>query len=404
MSAIRCVPDHVPPELVWDHSLTAFNAELDDPFMAAARLHEGPDIIWATDAQFGQSGWVVTRRALIEEVYTRPEHFSSAQAAGDLHQLLGLDWPLIPLEIDPPRHHLYRLILNPFFSPRAVNALEAKVQEICDALIAPFEDRGGCEFIGEFTRLFPSHVFLELMGMPRAMLPQFLQWEEALFRGADQQARERGAKSILAYMSSFLAQQRLVPTTELLQGIVTAQVDGRALTEDELMGIVFLLYTGGLDTVNSSMGWHMRHLATHPELQDRLRANREQIPQAVDELARAYGVNLSPRTLTEDLEFHGVAMRKGDVVYLPNYLGSRDAQAYDNPHVVDIDRKARMTTFATGPHICLGIHLARRELKVALEAFLSRFRNIRIREGETYRFHTPAVLGVDYLPLEWDRA
>ena len=96
-------------------------------------------------------------------------------------------------------------------------------------------------------------------------------------------------------------------------------------------------------------------------------------------------------------------MRTDDVVLLPTYLASRDPEAFENPHVIDIGRRAGYVTFATGPHTCLGIHLAKREVKIVLNALLSRFRNIRIPRGETYEYHVGGVLGVDRLPLEWDR-
>ncbi len=396
------IPDHVPPGLVWDHSLEEFTGELNDPYLAASRLHEGPDIVWATNAHFGKSGWLVTRQKLIEEVYVNHGHFSSSGSA-NIRELLGVTWRLNPIEFDPPAHHAYRQILNPFFTPRAVSSLGGAVREACDSLISKFEDRGSCEFIGDFARLFPSYIFLELMGMPRAMLPQFLDWEEGLFRGKDTAARVGGARSIMEYVKGFINGQRRNPTADIMKGILSAEVNERPLNEDELLGMCFLLYVGGLDTVYSSLGWYMWSLASDQTLQERLRANPDDIPRAVDEFARAFGINVSVRTVTEDIDFHGVGMRKGDTAYLPNYLGSRDPRAYENPHKIDIDRRARTTTFATGPHVCIGIHLAKREIRTAIEAFLSRFKNIRIPAGESYKFHSRGVLGIDRLPLEWDR-
>jgi cytochrome P450 len=154
--------------------------------------------------------------------------------------------------------------------------------------------------------------------------------------------------------------------------------------------------------VYSTLGWIMRHLAGDQALQQRLRDNPQDIPKAVEEFARAFGVAAPHRNVKEDFTFHGVFMKKDDVVLMPTYMASRDPRAYENPHVIEIDRKARHLTFATGPHACAGIHLAKRELRVVIEAFLSRFRNIRIPEGENYAYHTGGVLGVDRLPLEWD--
>ena len=396
------VPDHVPPELVWDHSLDDFNRELDDPFLAASRLHEGPRIIWVAKAFFGHPAWVLTRHALIEEAFIDYEHFSHRRSR-TLAQAMGESLVLIPLEIDPPEHHAYRQILNPSFTPRAVNSLETPVQEACASLIAGFEDRGSCEFISEFAARFPNNVFLALMGMPQAMLPKFLEWEQKNIRGANETERAEGAKAIFRYLQGFVAEQRANPQTDLMKVIVSGHVEGRPLNETEMLGICSLLYIGGLDTVYSSLGWIMRHLARDQPLQERLRTHPEEIPRAVEELTRAFGVATPNRTVARDFTFHGVPMREGEMVLLPTYLASRDPQAYENPHVVDLDRRARSVTFATGAHSCLGIHLAKREIRIVIEAFLSRFKNIRIPQGETYEYHTGGVLGVDRLPLEWDR-
>lgn len=115
------------------------------------------------------------------------------------------------------------------------------------------------------------------------------------------------------------------------------------------------------------------------------------------------GVVSLPRTVASDFTFHGVPFRKGGVVSLSTHVASRDFRAFEDPHKIDIDRRARHLSFGTGQHSCIGIHLAKRELRVFLEAFLSRFRNIRIPEGETYEYHTAGVIGIDRLPLCWDR-
>ena len=362
----------------------------------------GREFIWATRAFFGNPAWVLTRHALIQEAFIDYEHFSHRRNR-TLIQVMGESLQLIPLEIDPPEHFAYRQILNPCFTPRAVNSLEMPVREACDSLIAGFEDRGSCEFISEFAARFPNNVFLALMGMPQAMLPQFLEWEQNHIRGDDEAKRAEGAQAIFRYLQGFIAEQRANPQTDLMKVIVSGRVEGRPLNETEMLGICSLLYIGGLDTVYSSLGWIMRHLACDQPLQERLRSHPQDIPLAVEELMRAFGVATPNRTVAKDFIFHGVAMREDEMVLLPTYLASRDPQAYENPHVIDIDRRARSVTFATGPHTCLGIHLAKREIRIVLEAFLSRFKNIRIPQGAPYEYHTGGVLGVDRLSLEWDR-
>ena len=210
-------PAHIPADLVWDHSFDAFTAELDDPFIAISRLHDGPGIIWATDASYGRPGWVVTRHDLISEVFMDHEHFTAARK-GMVADLLGVNVRLNPIEIDPPAHYGYRRILNPFFTPKAINGLDASVRQACQGLIATFQDKGGCEFIDHFAMPFPSYIFLDLMGMPKDMLPQFIDWENGLMRGADPMSRVAAARAIYRYLEEFLDEQRKNPSNDFIQG------------------------------------------------------------------------------------------------------------------------------------------------------------------------------------------
>ena len=242
------------------------------------------------------------------------------------------------------------------------------------------------------------------MGMPHEMLPRFLEWERQLMRAEDPRVRVQALMSVIQYLERFLEEQRAYPLTALMKAIVTAQYEGqRPLTEDEMMGMLVLLYVGGLDTVSSALGWIFRHLAGDQVLQQRLRANPELNLQAIDEFLRAYPVAQPHRKIKQDLEFHGVNMCKGDHVLLATFAAHRDPRAFANPHQVDIDRKSRTLTFAAGPHFCLGIHLAKRELRTVVAAFLERFNHIRIPPGEKSAFHTGGTWGFDRLVLEWDR-
>ncbi len=396
-------PDHVPPELRWDHSLRDFALELDDPFMAVCRLHEGPDIFYARDISQERPGWVITRHALQNQAFLDHEHFSSKGNSG-LDQMLGAGFRLIPIDCDPPEQTAYRMMINPLFTPRAVEALDAPVAATCDRLIAQFDDRDGCEFIEDFAIPFPSYIFLSLFGMPVEEAPQFLEWEAGLLRGRTIEERVAAARGVKDYLQGFIAQQRVRPTTELLKVILQAKSGDRPISDEELLGMLYTFYVGGLDTVSSTLGWIMRHLALDPELQQRLRANPDLIPRAIEEFARAYSVVSTVRRVAQDFTFHGVEMREGDLALMPLFLAGRDPRMWDSPHEIDLDRRGNALTFASGPHICVGRFLARRELRIALERILGRFENIRIRPGESYSYHTSPVYGVDRLALTWSRA
>ncbi len=405
--SVTPVPNHVPPDIVWDRDYDEFAAEKPDPFRHVGELHDGPDVLWVRGLNNGpqgrRSGWLPTRYALIREVLTDTDHFASGGDEG-MMSVIGADWKLIPLELDPPQQQQYRKVLEPFFSPASINALDASVREACDELIDNFDDPNGCEFASEFGEKFPSHIFLDLLGMPREKLPDFLRWERGMLRPEKPEQAVQAMTDIARYLETFITGQKNNPRSDLMKGIVSARFMGeRPLTDTEMLSICYILYIGGLDTVYSTLGWIMWHVAQDKPLQDRLRDNPDDITKAVEELLRAYSAASTQRRVKRDMNFHGVEMRAGDIVQVSLPLAARDPQAYEDPHRVDIDRPTRHIAFGTGPHTCLGLRLAKREIRIVLEAFLSRFRNIRIPAGEMHSFHTGNVFGIDRLPLEWDR-
>ena len=178
------------------------------------------------------------------------------------------------------------------------------------------------------------------MGMPRSRLQDFLAWERGMLRGATPEEVVGAMTAILDYLREFLSEQRKNPQSALMKGIVSARLDdGHALTDDEMLSIAYLLYIGGLDTVYSTIGWIFWYLAQDRPLQDRLREHPEQIMSATEELLRAFSATSTARRVKRDFEFHGVKMRAGDTVHTFLTLASRDPDVYDDPHVVDIDRK-----------------------------------------------------------------
>jgi cytochrome P450 len=240
------------------------------------------------------------------------------------------------------------------------------------------------------------------MGLPLERFDEFVELEHHLLRG-DAAGKVAAARRILRRLDEVAKDKRSAPDDDLISRIVTAEIDGRLLNHGEVMGMCMLLYIGGLDTVTSSLGWYLRHLARDQVLQTRLRANPDEIPAAVEELLRLYGVSGTNRHVAKDCEFHGVTMKAGDRIALPTMLAGRDPGQYKNPNELDLKRNVRHVTFGTGAHNCLGIHLARREIKVVLEEFLARFTNIRIPEGGTVSWQTEGLgpWGVSHLPLVW---
>lgn len=396
-------PAHVPAELAWDHSLAEFNSELDDPFLAASRLLDGPPLFWARDALQGRPGWVIARHALLKEAFIDWERFSS-EGGMDLTTMLGVDWKLIPVNVDPPMHPIYRKVLTPFFTPKAVSHMEEGVRHTCDELISRFEGKGGCDFVKDFAIPFPSIIFLRLMGLPLDMMQKFFTWEQNLLRGQSDEARIMAAREILACLVEHLDRQKQKPATPLMENIMNARIEeGRSLNDGEILGMFYTFYVGGLDTVYGTISWSMRYIATHPEFQQFLRDNPDRLNKAVDELIRLFGVVSTQRRVAMDMTWHGVEMKENDLVVMPIFIACRDPEAYPNPHDVDLERSETMLSFASGPHLCLGMHLARREIRIALQTFLDRFDDIEIPAGSQYSYHAGPTFNVDSLPMAWRR-
>jgi cytochrome P450 len=398
------IPPHVPRECVWDHDLADFLQQGDDPYLAAGRFHDLPGAIWVPTAAHGQPAWVLTRHSMIEEAFMDWNAFSSKRGANTA--VMDSSWLLLPVEADRPEHQHYRQILHPLFTPAAIKRRASAVQDLCDTLIDGFIDRGRVEFVSEFANILPNRIVISLLGLPVEALPQFLMWEEDTIHGATPEIRLAAGAATIEYLKQHILDQRAKgeDATDVMQAILQGQAEGRPLTEAEVLGIVYLLFVAGLDTVTSTLGWIMRHLANDQELQERLRQNPEHIPAAIEEFTRAFGVSAPSRTVARDMVFNGIPMKAGESVLLPTFLAGRDPRAWPDPHRIDIDRRPRHITFGIGPHVCLGVHLAKREMRIMLEAFLSRMRSIRQPPGGRYEYHTSNTIGVDRLDLEWDPA
>lgn len=404
MSTLVAEPPRAPASLVRPWDLSKDPEAAICPYHAAAKLHDGPPIFFVPGEEDprarGLGGhWVVTRYELQREVLQNAEVFSSHLISG-FSRLIGEEWPLVPLELDPPEHSKYRMLLNPLFSPAKINELEAGVRQQAVDLIEKVRGDGGCEFMEAFGRPFPVGVFMRLMGLPLEEMDAFLHWEENLLRGETLAARAEAALSIKNYLLGLIALRRARPTGDLASFVANAEIDGERIPDERALGACYLLYVGGLDTVAATLGFTFRELAQRPELQRQLRADPSLIPDAVEELIRAFGVVTSNRYLTRDFEFHGVQLHKGDMVSIPFGVASRDPKEYPDPHLIDFKREnTRNISFAAGPHRCIGSHLARREFKIALEEWMQRAPEFRLAEPPVV--HSTGVWGVDRLKLVW---
>lgn len=398
------IPAHVPADLVRPFPFVFGTITEQDPFRELAdSVHQGPDIIYAPHAYPGGTpAWIPRRTEDMRAIYYDTEHFTTRDFS-PFAKLVGESWINSPVELDPPDHGPFRSMVNPVFTPKAMAQLEDKIRAYAVGYIDAFAARGECEFMGDFAFEFPIKVFMELMGLPQDRTAEFLDWEMNLLHNHDLSKIAAATRSVVDFLRGEIDKRRSDPTDDLITYGVQAQMNGRSLTEDELVGFTFNLFIGGLDTVSTNMGLHFWHLATHPQDQATLRADPKKIPNAIEELMRAYGAVTTFRTCKKEIEVRGVKFMPGDKIAMSTTLAGRDANEFDDPTAIRFDRKPRHVSFGYGPHICVGMHLARREMRIAMEEFLARVPDFRLKPGHQVRCHLGMIQPVE-LPLVWQSA
>jgi cytochrome P450 len=365
-------------------------------------LHDLPPVFYAMDAYPGFTpAWIVRRAQDLRKIYFDTEHFSNKDFA-PFAKIIGETWSSLPAETDPPMHALYRAFVNPIFTPKAMTKLEEKIRLYAREYVAGFKAKGHCEFMADFAFEFPIKVFLELMGLPMALAPEFLAWEMDLLHNSDMGKLAAATRNVVDYLRGEIAKREASPGNDLISYGVQATIDGRKLTNDELVGFAFNLFIGGLDTVSTNMGWQFRHLAEHIEDQRMLRVNPAMIPDAIDELMRGYAAVTTYRTCVKETEFNGVKMMPGDKIAMSNAIAGRDPEEYDRPNEIILTRKPRHISFGYGPHLCVGMHLARREMRIAMEEVLSGLPEFKIADGAKLEAHLGGIIQPVQVPLVWN--
>lgn len=314
--------------------------------------------------------------------------------------------------LDGDEHFQWRRQLGPLFSPKWVQSLEPHIRQCAADLVDEIASREGMQvdFMREFAQVFPATIFLELMGMPVEELDQFMEWEHAILHGSDDDVEAHGQRQFAAMQAvmgrfvSIIAERRAEPKDDIVSKALQFEIDGKPVTDEDLLSFCLLMFMAGLDTVAATLGWTFHHLASHPEDRARIVEDPSVIPTAVEEFLRAYAIVVPARKVMEDTELQGISLKAGDMVNFPLSGATRDEAVFENASEVDIERSPNNhIAFGAGPHRCLGSHLARRELRIALEEWHKRIPEYRIVPGVEL-IETGGQLGLTSLPIEWDRA
>jgi len=413
-------PDNVPKDRIVElgAAMGGIPNDLVDPYEPFGWLN-GPDIprllynkpsmsmgAAAASAAAGGSGlkgnWVVTHYEDINRVYTDNEHFSNKGTA-EFQQLIGETFPSIPLAIDPPEHSKYRMFLTHFLGPAAITRnVEPNIRVVVGEMIDAIKDKGEVDMAWDFARVFPVRIFMGLMGFPKEMFDDFLEWEWNILHSGSLEKMQWALRNVLEFLRGFIAEKEKNPDEFLTSSIVHGKVAGRPLTEDEKIGMVWFLWLGGLDTVAATISQMYRRMAMQPELQTMIREHPELINGAVEEFLRTQPILSSGRRATKDFEWHGMQIKKGDSFSCLNPAGNFDPTRFPNPREFDPTRKGnRHFTLVAGVHSCMGGHLARRELRILLEEWFKAIPEFRIKPGSDTTVY-PGLLSIRNLHLEWD--
>ncbi|MBV8960312.1 MAG: cytochrome P450 [Actinobacteria bacterium] len=335
-------------------------------------------------------GVIVASRAGVDEVLRNPDLFSSGVNAHDLKTKR----PLIPLQIDPPDHKKYRKLLDPLFAPQRMKLLEESTVRLVNELIDGFVEADEIDFSQQFSTPYPSQVFLTMFGLPMAELPRFLAMKDGVIRPdvvvgqefghPDTEAhQQRTADSIYEYFEEVIDERAGAPRDDFLSHFLTAEVDGDRLTHEEILDICFLFLIAGLDTVTASLDCFYGHLAEHPETRRKLVEETDAIPAMVEEMLRwETPVMGGARVATSDTRIGEFEIAEGEMVMALLGAANVDAAEFPDADQLVFDREVnRHLAFGGGIHRCLGSHLARLELRVALREWHRRIPDYRIKPG-----------------------
>jgi cytochrome P450 len=348
--------------------------------------------------------WVVSRYEDALSVAQNWEVFSSAHGLAILPSN-GVVRNL-PVETDPPEHRVYKRLINPHFTPAAVAPWEQPTRDLVTRLIDGFIEDGACEFMDAFARPLPSLAFFDLaIHAPAGDLERVAYLASRSSTPNAPDARECWL-GLYAWIKEFVAQRRGAPPRgDVVDAVLSASVDGRPLTEDEIIGTVQLLILGGLETTAGALGLMLIRFCNQPEIAALLRSRPDLTSRAVEELLRLEPSFVSiGRTAVRDAELDGHQIKKGDKVLIHWASANRDDAEFGQPDDFELDRERnRHLSFGVGPHRCAGSNLARLNLRVALEELIRRLGDIRMQDGADIEYHagltrSPLTLPITFTP------
>jgi cytochrome P450 len=382
--------------------------DVRDPYTKLARLRREEPVqridMSGMPHEESKPVFIVYRYEEVQQMLRDNETFSSAIIIDAFGDVLGRH---VMLGMDEPEHGRHRSLVSKAFSQKALARWEDElVGKVGNELIDQFADRGRADLVKEFTFPYPTQIIAGLLGLPREDYPQFQRWSISLLSFTINPERGRAASKVLQeYFTPILAARRQQPREDLISALADAEIDGEQLSDEEIFSFLRLLLPAGVETTYRSLGNMLFGLLSSPDQLDAVRADRSLLPQAIEEAVRWEPPLLTiTRVASRDTELAGVKIPAGSSVMPMLGAANRQDERFPDPNRFDIFRSQRAHIgFGHGVHVCLGMHLARLEMRVALNLLLDRLPNLRLDpEGDDPHIRGQVFRSPTSLPVLFD--
>ncbi|GAB7389285.1 monooxygenase YjiB [Bacillaceae bacterium] len=352
-----------------------------------------------------RSCWDVFRYEDVQRILKDPAAFSSRRG-------LVVEQKGVILTMDPPRHTQMRALVSKAFTPQVVNDLAPRITTITNDLLDAVQGKGRMEVVHDLAVPLPVIVIAELLGVPSQDRKLFKEWSDILVKGPDKNTaeaykqimseKEQAVRELREYFAEIIKLRRIEPQEDLVSLLISAEIEGQKLDEDEVIGFSILLLAAGNETTTNLITNAVRRLTEDEKLQERLRANPKLASDFIEEVLRFYPpIQAIGRVVTKDIEIGGKLLKAGDQVVSWVASANRDENKFPHPDRFIVDRNPNPhLTFGFGIHFCLGAPLARLESKIAMTAILERLKKIQSVSGSELSYvQSPFVYGVKQFPV-----
>lgn len=385
-------------------------AQHGHPWDQYAWLRANAPVFWH-DEPDGPGFWAITKYDDIRAISRTPKIYSSYETGVMLPDPdpMGLyAQRLMMLNMDPPQHDRFKLLVSRGFTPKNAPLLRPRIEEIAREILDAAMQKGSCDFVTEIAGRLPSGLIAELMGMPREDGERLYDLTEIMHTNDDAiapaEVKMAAVGEMLAYGQSVAAIKRKTPGDDLATILVNAEVDGDRLTDEEFQWFFLLLVNAGGDTTRNLLAAGLQLLFDHPDQRAKLMSNLDgHLATAIEEMLRfSSPVSHFKRTVMEDTIIREQKIKAGERVVLFYGSANRDEDVFENPDTFNITRdpNPHVAFGAGGPHLCLGMHVARVEVAVMFKELLTRLPNIR-SDGEFERMHSSFIAGIHSMPVKY---